>query len=157
MPSFSAMPHTPVERVLGSIADFPTGMRRVERAVLRSDDLAKRLLRVPTSIGDLGLRTAKSLHDGDVIYADDEVVVCITIAPDDLLVVKPATIAQAIEIAHALGNRHLPIQRTGDTIVLRYDPLVEDLLRERRVDYAREQRQVGEPFRHAHAPHTHSS
>ncbi|HTV73137.1 MAG TPA: hypothetical protein VME66_05500 [Candidatus Acidoferrales bacterium] len=150
------MSHTPVERVLGTIEAYPTGTRRVERVALRSDDLAKRLLRVETSVGDLGLRPPTALHDGDVIYADDEVVVCITVDADDVLVAAPASIAQAIEIAHALGNRHLPIQRAAETIVVRYDPLVEELLREQGVAYVRELRRLREPFVHAHAPHTHS-
>jgi urease accessory protein len=150
------MPHVLVEQVLGTIDKFPTGSRRVERAVVSSDDLAKRILRVHTSIGDLGIRIGPgALHEGDVIYVDDDLVVCVGIAADDVLIAQPTTIAQAAEIGHALGNRHLPIQQVGDTMVVRYDPLVEELLRERGVAYTREQRRLHEPFRHAHAPHGH--
>jgi urease accessory protein len=150
------MPHLLVERVLGTIEGFPIGGRRMERALVRSDDLAKRILRIHTSIGDLGIRLGPgALHDGDVIYADDDLVVCVDVEADDVLVAQLATVAQAVEIGHALGNRHLPMQQEGDTIVLRYDPLVEELFRERGVAYGREQRRLREPLRHAHAPHGH--
>ncbi|HEY0798736.1 MAG TPA: hypothetical protein VGD50_06270 [Candidatus Baltobacteraceae bacterium] len=150
------MPYTLIERTLGSLDTYPVGERRTEEVVIESDALGKRLLRVSTSVGDLGIRLADAaLHDADIVYADDNVVLYVAIAADDVLLATPASVAQAIDIAHALGNRHLPIQRSGDAIVLRYDPLVEQLFVERNVAYVRERRRLREPFRHAHAPHGH--
>jgi urease accessory protein len=142
---------------LGRLDTFAVGGRTVERVSARSDDLAKRVLRFTTSAGEIGLRFdgAERLHDGDVIFADDRLVVAVLVAADDVLVMRPATISAAIAIAHALGNRHLPIQTAGDTIVVRYDPLLEALAAERGVSVQREARVVTQPFRHAHAPHEH--
>jgi urease accessory protein len=151
------MPHVLVERILGTIDAFPTGSRRIERALVSSDDLAKRILRVRTSVGDLGIRLGPgALHEGDVIFANDDLVVCVAVEADDVLVAHLTTVAQAAEIGHALGNRHLPMQQDGDALVVRFDPLVEELFRERGVAYTREQRRLREPFRHAHAPHGHA-
>jgi urease accessory protein len=142
---------------LGNLADFPVGTRQIERVVIRSDDLAKRIVRVATSVGDIGLRFdgSERLRDGDVLYADERVVIAVDVAADDVLVFRPATIASAIALAHALGNRHLPIQVDGDAIVVRFDPLLEALGAEHGVAVARERRVVAQPFRHAHAPHEH--
>jgi len=95
------------------------------------------------------------LHDGDVIFADERLVVAVLVAADDVLVFEPGSIRAAIGIAHALGNRHLPIQAEGDAIVVRYDPLLESLGAEHGVSVRREQRVITQPFRHAHAPHAH--
>ena len=38
---------------------------------------------------------------------------------DDVIVARPASIGAGVELAHALGNRHLPIQRDGDAIIVR--------------------------------------
>jgi urease accessory protein len=142
---------------LGNLSDFHVGERRVEHVAIHSDDCAKRLLRLTTSAGDVGVRFAgeRRLRDGDVVYADGERVIAVEVEPDDVLVGRPATIAGALALAHALGNRHLPVQIDGDEIVVRYDPLLPGVFAECEVPFAREERVVREPFRHAHAPHGH--
>jgi urease accessory protein len=142
---------------LGNLSDFVVGERRVERVWIRSDDCAKRLLRLATSAGDVGVRFAgnRRLCNGDVVYADAERVVAVAVEPDDVLVGRPATIAAALSLAHALGNRHLPVQIHGDEIVVRYDALLPGVFAERQIPFAREWRVLREPFRHAHAPHGH--
>jgi urease accessory protein len=142
---------------LGNLASFAVGRRRIECVPLNSDDLAKRILRVATSAGDVGLRFAGAdrLRDGDVIHADDRLIVAVAVAADDVLVLRPATIGAAIRIAHALGNRHLPIQLDDEAIVVRFDPLLEALAADLGVAAAHEQRVMGDAFRHANAPHRH--
>jgi urease accessory protein len=143
--------------VLGPLDGFAVGTRTLERVTVHSDDLAKRVLRFATSAGEIGLRFEgpERLHDGDVIFADERVVIAVRVEPDDVLVLRPATIAAAIAIAHALGNRHLPIQTDGGAIVVRLDPLLEALAAEHGVPVTRERRVIVRPFRHAHAPHAH--
>jgi urease accessory protein len=143
--------------VLGRLDAFAVGQRRVERVPVRSDDLTKRVLRLATSAGDIGLRFdgPERLSDGDVIFADDHLVIAVAVTADDVLVMQPASIGAAIALAHALGNRHLPIQTDGDTIVVRFDPLLEALAAEHGVRVRREARVIAQPFRHAHAPHSH--
>lgn len=142
---------------LGNLTDFPAGEREVQRVEIRSDDLAKRVLRLQTSAGEIGLRFVdeRRLRDGDVIYADDALIVVVRVAQDDVLVIRPRDLGQALEIGHALGNRHLPAQVEGGAMVVRYDPLVEELLRAKAVPHSRELRSLAEAFRHAHAPHGH--
>jgi urease accessory protein len=142
---------------LGHLGTYPVGGRTIEYVRVTSDDLAKRVLRFTTSAGEIGLRFAGSerLHDGDVIFADDRLVVAVAVAPDDVLILRPPSIRSAIGIAHALGNRHLPIQTDGDAIVVRYDPLLEALAAEHAVAVTREPRVIPQAFRHAHAPHHH--
>ncbi|MEA2688786.1 MAG: urease accessory protein [Candidatus Eremiobacteraeota bacterium] len=142
---------------LGNLSDFEVGERRLERVTVRSDDCAKRVLRLATSAGDVGVRFAgeRRLRNGDVLYADDERVVAVAVEADDVIVGRPPTIAAALGLAHALGNRHLPVQIDGDEIVVRYDPLLPGVFAGCEVPFARERRVLNEPFRHAHAPHGH--
>jgi urease accessory protein len=142
---------------LGNLDTFEVGARRVERVVVRSDDLAKRVVRLESSVGEIGIRfdDDRRLRDGDVLYADENLVIIIGVEADDLFVIRPRDIGQALEIGHALGNRHLPAQFDGDAILVRYDPLVEELLREKSVPFTREAQVVADAFRHAQAPHNH--
>jgi len=142
---------------LGNLDSFDVGARRVERVIVRSDDLAKRIVRVSTSAGEIGMRfESRRLRDGDVLHADDAVVIVVSVEADDVLVIRPNSIHQGLEIAHALGNRHLPARFEGDTMVVQYDALVEELLREQGLPYSREARVLPDAFRHVHAPHSHT-
>jgi len=110
--------HRRIETLLGNLHDFPVGARIVERLPVSSSAMTHRLLRLPSSIGDLGLKLDGGLRvrDGDVLVADETRVIALEVLPDDVLVAYPDSIAQAVEIAHALGNRHIPVIREGDAM-----------------------------------------
>ena len=146
-----------IDVLLGNLHDFPVGGRIVERLPVASSAMTRRLLRLPSSIGDLGLMLddARRIRDGDVLVADATRVIAVEVVADDVLVAYPDSIAQAVEIAHALGNRHIPVIREGDTIVIGYAVPLEELLRRSGVRYERIDRVMERPFVYAHAPHTH--
>lgn len=147
-----------IDAVLGNLQTFPVGARTLERLRVDSSAMTRRLLRLPSSIGDLGLMLEGELRirDGDVLVANDERVIALEIVPDDVLIAYPGSIAQAVEIAHALGNRHIPVIREGDSIVVGYAAPLEELLARSGVRYERRARVLERPFVHAHAPHTHA-
>ncbi len=53
------------------------------------------------------------------------------------------------------GNRHIPVIREGDAIVVGYAAPLEELLERAGVRYERTARVMERPFVYAHAPHTH--
>ena len=146
-----------VERVLGNLADFPVGARSVERVAVESGAMARRLLRLATSIGDLAVLFGDDtrLRDGDVLLADAERVIAVAVLPDDVLVMFPLSLGSAAELGHALGNRHLPIIRDGDALIVAYSDVLEALLVKLDIRYERTPRVLERPFLHAHAPHVH--
>jgi urease accessory protein len=146
-----------IDAVLGNLDDFPVGTRVVERLPVASSTMSRRLLRLPSSIGDLGLMLegTQRIRNGDVLVADATQVIAVEVQPDDVLVVYPDSIAQAVEIAHALGNRHIPVIREGDTIVVGYAGALEELLERSGVRYERIARVLDHPFVYAPAPHVH--
>jgi urease accessory protein len=148
---------TRIETVLGNLDRFPVGARTLERLPVASSAMTRRLLRLESSAGDLGLMFADGLRirDGDVLVADESRVIAVEVVPDDVLVAHPDSIPQAVEIAHALGNRHVPVIRDGDAIVIGYAAALEELLERSGVRYERVARVLERPFVYAHAPHTH--
>ena len=147
-----------IDAVLGNLATFPAGERIVERLPVASSAMTRRLLRLPSSLGDLGLMLegTQRIRNGDVLVADDTRVIAVEVVPDDVLIAYPDSIAQAVEIAHALGNRHIPIIREGDAIVVSYAAPREELLGRSGAGYARAMRILERPFVYAYAPHTHA-
>lgn len=122
-----------------------------EKVYMESGDLVKRIQRVTSDHGrDIGirLREPKDLMDGDVLFMDDKNLIYIQVLPDDLLVIKPRSINEMGNIAHQLGNRHLPAQFEGEEMLVQYDYLVEELLVELGIPYAREEKKVRKAFRH---------
>lgn len=159
-----------VEKVLGNLAQLRVdelARLHVEKVVLPSGDLVKRIQRVRTDHGrELGLRLgaapgrAGDLRDGDILVRDDIGVVAVAVLPTDVLVIAPRTITEMGATAHALGNRHLQAQffdagsdYGAEVMVVQYDHTVQDHLDHHGVPYQRRERVLPEPFRHAE--HTH--
>lgn len=145
-----------IDQIVGNVEEISTAGRHIERVYLSSDDLVKRIQRVTTDHGkEVGIRLKepKDLIDGDILYMDDRNMIVICVTSDDLLVIHPTSIKQMGEIAHQLGNRHLPAQFEDKVMLVQYDYLVEELLKQLEIPYSREDRKVKRAFRHI--GHTH--
>lgn len=146
-----------VDALLGNLRDFPVGTRAVERIAVGSDAMTRRVLRLPSSAGDLGIRLGddRRIADGDVVFADERRVIAVSVRAEPVLVVTPRTIAEAVDVAHALGNRHIPLQHDGATIVVAYADALESLFAMLGVPFERRSDALARPFVHAFAPHAH--
>lgn len=130
----------------------------VEKISLRSDELLKRINRVTSDHGhEYGISLPKDsiLKDGDILFKDDKNMVIVSVKSDDVLIIKPTSITEMGRIAHNLGNRHLPAQFRDGMMVLEYDKLVEDLLKEEAIPYSREDLTLEKAFRHVEFGHKH--
>ncbi|MGL4453995.1 MAG: urease accessory protein UreE [Sarcina sp.] len=130
----------------------------VEKIYLKSDELLKRINRVTSDHGhEYGITLSKDtvLKDGDILFKDDKNMVVVSVKSDDVLIIKPQTITEMGKIAHNLGNRHLPAQFKEGMMILEYDKLVEDLLKEEAIPYSRESITLEKAFRHVEFGHKH--
>lgn len=159
-----------VEQVIGNVADLPRAELEnlhVERVVLPSADLVKRIQRVTTDHGrTLGLRLQAphgrdgDLRDGDILLRDESGVVAVSVEATDVLVIAPRSVTEMGVTAHALGNRHLQAQffdassqYGAEVMVVQFDHTVADYLDAQQVPYQRQDRVLPVAFRHAE--HTH--
>lgn len=161
-----------VTEILGNIHEPPgrelVAGRHVEKVVLPSAELVKRIQRLTTDHGtELGLRLpagAPDLRDGDVLsmVGDPEGgnAVVVQVLPTDVLVIGARSIVEMAFVAHSLGNRHLQAQFFDEdseygaqVMVVQYDHTVQDFLDHHQVPYSRQERIMPVPFRHAE--HTH--
>ncbi|RZU62248.1 urease accessory protein UreE [Zhihengliuella halotolerans] len=135
-----------------------------EKVTLSSAELTKRVQRLETDHGrSFGLRLAggsSDLRDGDVLIREEGNVVVVSVLPTDVLVIAPRSVAEALFVAHSLGNRHLQAQFFGaeseyaaEVMVVQYDHTVVTFLEDHGVAFARQERVMPVPFRHAE--HTH--
>ena len=147
------------ERVLGNIKDIENiNNYHVEKIILKSDDLLKRIIRVTSDHGHeygISLDKGKTFNNGDILLKDGHNLVIVQYESNDILVIKPTSINEMGKIAHALGNRHLPAQFENDTMIVEYDNLVEDKLKHDNINYSRENRVLEKAFRHVEFEHRH--
>lgn len=140
-----------IEQVMGNIRQAEVLPAHIERVYLRSDLLLKKIQRVKTDHGnELGIRlkNGEELRDGDILYQDEKNAIVISVLEDEVIAIKPTTIKQMGDIAHQLGNRHLPAQFTEDEMIVQSDYLVEQLLKELGVPYVCEKRKLEQAFKH---------
>lgn len=143
-----------IEKVIANIEEMDKqeiNKRHIEKVYLESAYLVKRIQRVKTDHGnELGIRLkeTRELVAGDVLFMDDKNMIVIDVLSDDLIVISPRSIEEMGNIAHQLGNRHLPAQFESDHMLVQYDYLVEELLQELGIPYTREDRKVKKAFRH---------
>lgn len=125
----------------------------VETAQVKSDDLAKKILRVTSDHHrDYGIRIDDDaqLENGSAFVVGDHRLLVLTVIPDETIVIMPTDIDQMGVIAHMLGNLHKPIQVQDGTITLLRDPVVEQTLRQQSVPFQLQKRVLDHPMHYAH-------
>ena len=97
--------------------DFDRRHRR--RHVLTTASGAQLLIDLPQAV---------RLRDGDGLALEDGRVVRVVAAAEKLLEIHAHGPAELVRIAWHLGNRHLPVQLLGDTIRIRADHVIADMV-----------------------------
>jgi urease accessory protein len=98
---------------------------------LTFDDRFRRRIQLNDDSGEpflLDLARAVVLNDGDALELDDGTLLKVRAAEEDLAEVRCSTPETLARIAWHLGNRHLPVQITGDAVRLRWDHVIADML-----------------------------
>ena len=76
----------------------------------------------------LDLPEATVLQDGDGLGLEDGGLVAVKAAPEPLLEVRAGKGASLLALAWHLGNRHLPTQVMADSLRIRVDHVIRDML-----------------------------
>lgn len=145
-----------LDKILGNIKDMEDIHCHVERIYLESDELLKRVLRVTSDHGHeygISLPKGSEMRDGDILFNDRHNMVVISVKEDDVIVITPRDINEMGEVAHNLGNKHLPVQIEDGKIIIQYDYLVEKFLQDLQVNFERKNMKLKQAFRHVDHSH----
>lgn len=145
--------------IAGNIKDIKSleGLH-VETIYIDNEDLSKRILRVISDHNreyGISLENGEKLQDGDILFKDDKGIIVVKVNSEDVIVIKPTNMTEMGIIAHALGNRHIQAQFKNGEMIVQYDRLVEDQLKNDNINYSRENLKLEKPFRHVEFSHTH--
>lgn len=145
-----------LDKILGNIKDMEDIHCHVERIYLESDELLKRVLRVTSDHGHeygISLPKGSEMRDGDILFNDGHNMVVISVKEDDVIVITPRDINEMGEVAHNLGNKHLPVQIEDGKIIIQYDYLAEKFLQDLQVNFERKNMKLKQAFRHVDHSH----
>lgn len=98
----------------------------------------------------LALPTGTVLHEGDILYRDDEIYIVVQAAKEEVITIEPENITQASIVSYEIGNRHLPISIKGSAIKTPYNLFIEDFLKRGNIKYRREM-DAFEPIKGGHS------
>ena len=122
----------PKEKAAGTLTlDFDARHRR--RIRLTTDQDEDFLLDLPKTV---------AMADGDGLQLDDGGWLRVKAAPEPLIEVRHADRHQLIRLAWHLGNRHLSTEIREDSLLIRPDHVIEDLL----IGFGAELMKIETPF-----------
>lgn len=104
----------------------------VDRVVLDADERQRRRIALVGERGTsflLDLPRATMLRDGDGLLLDDGALVCVSAKPEPLYQVTARDAHHFARLAWHLGNRHTDVEIAGETLRIRRDHVLADMLR----------------------------
>lgn len=78
----------------------------------------------------LDLAEARVLNDGDALVTEEGGLVVVRAACESLLEIRCGDHQRLLRVAWHLGNRHLPTEIAGDSLRIRDDHVIADMLRQ---------------------------
>jgi urease accessory protein len=112
-------------------AGSPNNRPIVDRVSLTWDERQKCRQRLRTAEGKeiaLALPTGTRLNAGDLLPIDEGWVE-VSLAPEDVLLIRPRNLQETAFIAYQVGNRHLGLEITEDGLKTLYEPRLASYLR----------------------------
>jgi urease accessory protein len=112
-------------------ADWNAATAR-DRVVLDANDRNRRRIVLTGEQGTtfmLDFSVPVSLRDGDGLVLDDGSMVLVVGANEQLLEIAGPNALETVRLAWHLGNRHTDVQIVGGTLRIRFDHVLEEMLR----------------------------
>lgn len=113
----------------------------------------RRLIEAPDGVRfPLELPTGTVLHPGQILHRDGSRAYIVAAAPEDVIVARPAGIAEAARVGHLIGNLHRDLEADGEEVVALADPALAERLRRAGVAFVEDRRPFHgrPPGEHAH-------
>lgn len=102
-----------IKEILGNTARQSLGKLNIDPLEMEWYEATKRIQRKTSNGGtDLSIKFLKEgqrLHQGDILWQDNEKAIVVHIKPCDAIVIKPETMLQMGTVCYEIGNKHMPL------------------------------------------------
>ena len=98
-----------IQKKIGHVDTFAVGGRSVDLLPVEWYETNKRIMRRPTKQGrELALKflqESPALMDGDILYADEQVVIAVEVLSCEVLVIRTSVPQDIAAVCYEIGNR----------------------------------------------------
>ncbi|MGL5416212.1 MAG: urease accessory protein UreE [Clostridium sp.] len=147
-----------LDKILGNTEYVKLEGCHVEVIYLNNEDMGKKFITARSDHGtDYGIMLPEGvkLKNGDILLNDGYNVVVVKSAKEDVLKLRPKNLDEMGEIAHYIGNKHVPAQFLNGEVVIQYDAVIEENLKLKRIEYVRDEIELQKGFKVASLTHRH--
>lgn len=149
-----------IEKKTGNLRDFPIDGRIIDPLRIEWFETSKRISRKRTVGGrEVSMRFLgqdPALEQGDVLYADESVVIAVDIQSCVVIRIRPSGWQQLAAVCYEIGNKHLPLYVDGEALLTPFDAPLLKQLQSMGYDCSQEEARLQTALRTSVAAHAHS-
>jgi urease accessory protein len=150
-----------IQKKTGHIDSFAIAGRSIDLLPVEWYETGKRIMRRSTKQGrELALKflqESPALMEGDILYADEQVVIAVEILSCETLVIRASDPQDIAAICYEIGNRHLPLYVEGGELLVPFEEPIYRWLLASGYAVSKEDRKLLYPLRSTVAAHAHAS
>lgn len=114
-----------IKEILGNTAQQSLDKLTIDILEIEWYEATKRIQRKTSNGGtDLSIKFLKEgqrLHEGDILYQDNEKAIVVHIKPCDAIVIKPKTMLQMGTVCYEIGNKHMPLFIQEELVLMPFE------------------------------------
>jgi len=149
-----------IQERIGVLGSFELRGRIVDVLDLEWYETGKRIMRKRTLSGrEVSMRFMSerpALTEGDVLYADIDLVVVVSIVPCEVMVIRMGDLHTVASVCYEIGNRHLPLYYEGEELLAPFEEPLYRWLVTGGYEVSRDVRKLLHPLRSSVAGHVHA-
>ncbi|WEK21724.1 MAG: urease accessory protein UreE [Candidatus Pedobacter colombiensis] len=114
-----------VHGIIGNESTHP--IDGLERDVLEMEwfeatkRIQRRISKGGTDIAIRFMREGDRLHEGDIVYQDEQKAIIVHVKPCEAIVMTPSSLLEMGTICYEIGNKHLPLFIQEDKIMMPFE------------------------------------
>lgn len=117
------------EKIIGNLVETSPDVP-VDYVEIDWFEVEKRRIRKTTQGGrDIGIAVSQNLRDGDILYLDDKLCVAVKLTSCPLIKIRVHTMQEMGRLCFEIGNRHLSLKITDDSVLIPHDEPMENQLK----------------------------
>jgi urease accessory protein len=146
-----------IQEKIGHINTFEIKDQSIDLVLLEWYEASKRILRKTTVNGKeillKFLNANPELTDGDILYADENNIISVSVLPCNCIVMQPKNIFEVASLCYEIGNKHLPLFYEADELLVPFETPLFNLLSVQGYGVKQEERKLLHPLKTTVAPH----
>lgn len=146
-----------VQSKIGNLSQYNSQGKNIDLLPLEWYEATKRILRKNTNSGrEVSIKFLNEnpeLTEGDILFADDNELIAVSILPCDCIVIHPKNMFEMASVCYEIGNKHLPLFYEDGALLIPSDNPLLKLLTAQGYQVSIEKRKLLQSLKTTVSPH----